>query len=308
MKKTVSLVLFAVVVAAAAGCKKSSNPVLAKAGSVKITQEDFSKEVSNSPPVYQNYLSTLEGKKQFIDILLKEKILVNAAEKSDVAKKPDFKKSIEDYDKRLKEQAAEYRKGLLLREYLRELKDTELKVSEEDIRAYYDQNRDNYENPRKIVASHILCLTESDAQAALQRVKKGEDFKKVAREVSRDPTAERGGLIGEVMRGDLSDLPEFETELFSLKSGQVSSVVKTKLGFHVIKNNGESRMRGQSADEAAPQIRRVLEKKKFDGWIEKAKKDQKVWVDEKALSSVALPSAGRGAAEPEGFAPQQSVR
>jgi len=308
MKKSMSFFLFAAVVLSVSGCQKSSNPVLAKAGPTKITQEDFSKEVSNSPPVYQNYLSTMEGKKQFLDILLKEKILLNAAEHSDIPKKDDFKKGIEDYDKRLKDQASEYRKDLLLREYLRELKDGELKVTDSEIQAYYEQNKNDFQHPRKIVARHILCLTENDAEDALQRIKHGEDFKKVAREMSKDPTAERGGLIGEVTRGDLADLPEFEEELFRLRPGQVSGVVKTKLGYHIIRNDSEVRMRGQSLDDAAPHIRRILEKQKFDAWVDKQKKDQKVWINDKALAALPIPQVPAGPSESENLTSQKSVR
>lgn len=305
-RKIAPFALLAAAVLAASGCRSNSNPVLAKAGSAKITQEDFDKEVANSPSVYQNYLGTMEGKKQFLDILLKEKILLNAAEKSDVPKKADFKKSIEDYDKRLKDQAAEYRKGLLLREYLSELKDGDLKVTDAEIKNYYEQNKDVFQHPRKIVARHILCLTEADAQEALRRVKRGENFAKVAKEMSKDPTAERGGLIGEVTQGDLADLPEFEDELFKLRPGRISGIVKTKLGYHIIRDDSETRMRGQSLDEATPHIRRILEKQKFDAWIDKAKKDQKVWINDKALASLPVPPPA--SEEPESLTPQKTVR
>ena len=126
------------------GCKKSDNKIVARAGSVKITTEDLAKELVNSPPAYQNYLRTLEGKKQFLDILLREKILLNAAEKSGVEKRKEIQKNIEEYKERAKEQESEFRKGLVLREYLRELKDRELKVTEPELKLYYDQNKGDF--------------------------------------------------------------------------------------------------------------------------------------------------------------------
>jgi hypothetical protein len=116
----------------------------------------------------------------------------------------------------------------MLREYLRELKDGELKVGEPEVRAYFDEHQEDFKKPVTVVASHILCLTAEDAEAALKRVKKGENFAQVARDVSKDPSAARGGMIGEVGRGDLSDLPEFEKQLFGLRKGEVSGVVQTK--------------------------------------------------------------------------------
>ena len=271
------------------GCKKSSDKVVAQAGSVKITQSDFVKELASSPPLYQNYLSTMEGKKQFLDILLKEKMLLSAAEKSGIDKKQEFKKNLKDYEDRVKEQLVEFRKGLLMREYIRQLKDTDMKVTDADVRTYFDSNKSEYSNPIKVTASHILCLTQADAEHALQRIKKGEDFAAVAREVSKDPTAARGGLIGDVLRGDLSDLPEFENELFRLKPKQVSGIVQTKIGYHIIMKVSETRLPSQTFEEATPHIRKLLEKKKFDAWMENAKKEQKLTIDEKALASIAVP-------------------
>lgn len=273
-----------------AGCKKSQNKVIARADNVKIMQQDFEKELVGLPPTYQNYLATLEGKKQFLDILLREKILVSVAEKSGVAKKKEVLKSLQEYKERAKEQEQEFRKGLILREYLRELQDGELKVTEAELKLYYDQNKNDFQNPQKIAVSHILLPTKEAAETALQRLKKGEDFAKVAREISADPSAARGGMIGEVSRGDLAELPEFEAGLFNLKSGQISDVVKTKLGYHIIKKNGQIQLPSQSFEQGAPQIRRILEKKKFDQWMEKMKKEKKVWVDETLLASVSVPS------------------
>ena len=283
--------------------KNGSDTVIARVGKVKITEADFAKELGQSPPSYRNYLSTSEGKKQFLDILLKEKILLNAAEKSGVMKKADVQKSLKDFEERIKQQQEEFKKGLVLREYLRELQDTELKIQEDDLKKYYEQNKNEYQNPVRVAASHILTPNESDAKVALDRVQKGENFAKVARELSKDPSAERGGMIGEVMPGDLSELPEFEAELFKLKPGQNSGIVKTKIGYHVIRKEKETHLPGLSFAEAGPQIRRILEKRKFDEWIEKSKTQQKLWVDDKALAAVKIPLAEKTQGLPQQIQP-----
>lgn len=268
------------------GCKKSENPVIARAGTIKITEEDFSKELVNLPPTYQNYLSTLEGKKQFLDILLREKILLNAAERAGITRKKEIQTHLKEYKEQAKEQEKEFKKSLILREYLRELQDGDLKVTDAELKLYYDQNTSDFQNPKKVTASHILLPSQEEAEKAYARIKKGEDFAKVAREMSADPSAMRGGMIGEVSRGDLTELPEFEKELFSLKTGQTSNIIKTKIGYHIVKKNGEITLPSQSYEQAVPQIRRLLEKKKFDQWIEKEKNSQKVWIDEKALTAL----------------------
>lgn len=296
MRKNTVLIIVAVGLSPLfSGCKKSESAVVARVGRFKMTSEQLSKELAGSPPVYLNYLSTIEGKKQFLDILLKEKILLNAARRSGVLRRPEVQNNLKAYLDKAKQQEEEFRKGLLLKEYLNELQTGKLKVEENEIRSHYESNKSEFQNPIKVSASHILSTTAEDAEKALKRVKSGEDFAKVAKEVSKDPTAFRGGLIGEVVRGDLADIPEFESELFNLKTGGISGVVKTKIGYHIIKKDGETRFPALAYDQAAPQIRRLLEKKKFDAWIEEERKRQKVWIDEKVLAAVPLPAASQAA-------------
>ena len=87
--------------------------------------------------------------------------------------------------------------------------------------------------PDKVHCAHILVKSESEAKVVLERLKKGEKFGRVARAVSRCPSAKRGGDLGTFTRGKM--VKEFENAAFALQKGQVSGVVKTKFGFHVIK-------------------------------------------------------------------------
>jgi parvulin-like peptidyl-prolyl isomerase len=85
----------------------------------------------------------------------------------------------------------------------------------------------------KIHCAHILVKTEQEARAALDRLKKGEKFANVAREVSICPSGKRGGDLGIFGRGKM--VREFETAAFALQKGEISPVVKTKFGYHIIK-------------------------------------------------------------------------
>jgi peptidyl-prolyl cis-trans isomerase C len=87
--------------------------------------------------------------------------------------------------------------------------------------------------PDKVHCAHILVKSESDAKAVLERLKKGEKFGRVARAVSRCPSGKRGGDLGTFTRGKM--VREFENATFALNKGEVSSVVKTKFGCHIIK-------------------------------------------------------------------------
>jgi peptidyl-prolyl cis-trans isomerase D len=118
-------------------------------------------------------------------------------------------------------------------------------VSDEDIKARYQEHMAAYTKPEFREASHILITTndEVDDAAALakinairERILAGENFAELAKELSEDPvSAAEGGSLGEVGRGDM--VPTFESALFSLKVGELSEPVKTAFGWHLIQVN-----------------------------------------------------------------------
>jgi len=87
--------------------------------------------------------------------------------------------------------------------------------------------------PDKVHCAHILVKTEQEAKAVQERLKKGEKFANVAREVSLCPSGKRGGDLGTFGRGKM--VKEFEKAAFDLQKGETSPIVKTKFGCHIIK-------------------------------------------------------------------------
>lgn len=115
-------------------------------------------------------------------------------------------------------------------------------VPEADIEAFYKQNQVQYSTPEQIRASHILLKTEGKDEAAvrkqaedlLQRVKAGADFAALAKQYSEDEVSgTKGGDLDYFGRGAM--VPEFEASAFAMKTGDVSDLVKTSFGFHIIK-------------------------------------------------------------------------
>ena len=141
-------------------------------------------------------------------------------------------------------------------------------VDDTALRGYYAQNRDRFEVPDRIRASHILFMTEgeaeeelkeSEAEAAtvLEEVRGGADFAALARRYSEDPgTADKGGDLGWVTRGQM--VPDFEKQAFLLKPGQVSDVIKTEYGFHIIKVHERQNAQIQNFEEVKEEIRGEL--------------------------------------------------
>jgi foldase protein PrsA len=144
----------------------------------------------------------------------------------------------------------------------------------------------NPEDLREIRASHILISPEEGkdeeakklAEQILERVKKGEDFAALAKEYSDDPgNSDKGGDLGYFTTGRM--LPEFEKVAFALKPGEVSGLVKTQFGYHIIKLT-DSRLRSLGEGNEGGDLKEVvLEDKKenaFGQWLYTLKQDAKI--------------------------------
>ena len=87
--------------------------------------------------------------------------------------------------------------------------------------------------PDKVHCAHVLVKTQKEANMVLERLQKGEKFANIAKEISLCPSGKRGGDLGTFGRGAM--VKEFEDAAFTLQKGQLSHIVKTKYGYHMIK-------------------------------------------------------------------------
>jgi len=85
----------------------------------------------------------------------------------------------------------------------------------------------------QVHCAHILVKTETEAKAVFDRIKKGEKFTGIATQVSLCPSGKKGGDLGKFGRGMM--VKEFENAAFALQKGEISAIVKTKFGYHIIK-------------------------------------------------------------------------
>ncbi len=267
-----------------AGCVQKED-IIAQVGSEKITTENFSERLMSTPPAYQAYINTEPGRKQFADLLIREKLILESAKQAGVAKREDYKKAVANFKEEQKKQFKEYEDGIMMEMYIKEIQKNSITASDSEIEKYYEENKNDFEKPVAVTARHILVPSKEEAQKALDRIKSGESFEKVAKEVSTDKiSAERGGLIGPFKKGEL--VKEFEDAAFKLKKGEVSDIVETPFGMHIIMKVSEQNLPPVSKDEAKAEIKKILEKNKFEKWFEDAKKKFNVHVDYSKLDNL----------------------
>ncbi|HVO33805.1 MAG TPA: peptidylprolyl isomerase [Elusimicrobiota bacterium] len=283
------VVCAALLSALGAACRKSEGPVVAQVGNIAITTSEFTNRLMDTPEGYQQYVASPEGRRQFLNLMIREKVLLYEARQAGLQRDPSYRKAVDEFKTQWQRKLKDYQESLLVQSYLRKLRSTELSVTDAEVEKYYDDHRDDYQHPVEVQASHILLSTPEDAQKALQRISNGDSFETVAKEMSKDPaTAERGGKLNPFRRGSL--VPEFEEAAFQLKVGETSSVVKTMFGYHIIRKTGEKVLPAQSLASVKEGIRARLERDKFDRWVADKQNAIGVHVDSQAMATVSVPS------------------
>jgi peptidyl-prolyl cis-trans isomerase C len=163
-------------------------------------------------------------------------------------------------------------------------------ITDQQAQEFYKNNPQAFEIPEQVRARHIIIKVPKEAsdaeknearkkiEEAARRIKGGEEFEKVAAELSQDSTAKKGGDLGYFTRGQM--IKEFEEAAFSLKKGQISDIVETPYGFHIIKLEDRKPPRTMPFEEAKPRIVSFLKDKEGDMavrlYLEKLKSKAKI--------------------------------
>ncbi|HEV2401304.1 MAG TPA: peptidyl-prolyl cis-trans isomerase [Candidatus Sulfotelmatobacter sp.] len=153
-----------------------------------------------------------------------------------------------------------------------------VQVTQSDLQNYYDQHRDQYRVPEQVKVSHILIKTplpgpdgkidekgtaeaQRRAEDLLNQLKNGAKFETLAEKYSEDPgSAKQGGSLGWIGRGQT--VPEFEKTAFSLPKGQMSGLVKSSYGFHIIRVDDKQDAHMKSLDEVKSEIEPLIKQQK----------------------------------------------
>ena len=161
----------------------------------------------------------------------------------------DFKALIEAYGQSFDEVKLRIQRGLAYQKLMEAQWAGKIDIKEEDAKKYYSENKSKFETPEQVRASHILikphtndpnadpnqtkATARAKAQDLLKQIKGGADFAELARANSDCPSSKQGGDLNFFGRGQM--VPAFEKAAFALKAGEVSDIVETQFGYHIIK-------------------------------------------------------------------------
>ena len=259
------------------------NPVVGKAGDFVIRQADLERLIASQPPEAQKQLQSEQARAEFVRQLLLTKAVAARAKKEGFDRKPEVKE-------RLSYVIDQY----IGSEYLRRVVTADVTVPDEELKKYYNEHEKEFVVPEKIRVRHIFFAADKDATAeakekargkaekVLELLRKGGDFAKLAGEYSEDTdTAAKGGELGYLSPGKTNSA-EFEKAAFALKSGEVSPIVETPFGYHIIKVEERQEQRTATLDETREYIRNLLkgqlEQKKAQVFLDRLAKDAGVEV------------------------------
>lgn len=219
--------------------------VIAKVGYKEITEDDLQMFVQALPPEQQMYASMPQMREQMLEQLKQYYMFALEAEEQKLDETDEYKEHIK-----------MIRYDLLQQMAIRNLF-AGIEITEDEKKAYYEENKEQFMTPPSCDASHILVDDEEKCQKIKEEIESGaKTFEEAAKEYSTCPSAERGGNLGVFGRGQM--VAEFDTVAFNEEIGKVTGPVKTQFGYHLILVNKRDNGTQTPYDVAAPQVQEAL--------------------------------------------------
>lgn len=262
---TIILGLAIAVITMTASALKAENKVVAKVNGTEITEQDMTYAETEMFNQLVNVPKDAR-RKVLVEYLIETQLLAAAGKEAKVADTESFKKRQPYYDRRS------------TRDTFFDQKVFE-SVKQEDVKKTYDDAAKEQEAN----VAHILVKEESKAKEVYDKLKKGEDFTKLAKENSIDPgSKDKGGQLGYILKSQV--VPSFAKAAFDLeKKGDVSEPVKSQFGWHVIRLEDKRNRSLPPFDEVKGRIKEVLWQKKAQELIESLRKNAKIEFVDKEL-------------------------
>jgi peptidyl-prolyl cis-trans isomerase C len=260
------------------GSGKAQGPTVLKVNDWTYTtadlEKDIGQELRRAPRELQAFFASKDGQKQFLERVVRRELLMQEAEKRKLGEQAE-----------VAEQVANLRRELMIRALIQEEIAGKVKVEEKDVQEYFAAHPDEFSGDT-VHLRHILVQTEGEAKEIQARLAKNESFEELAKKLSRDTnSAPKGGDLGFLGREQM--LPDFARAAFALKANEVSDVVKTPFGFHLIKLIERKKGQPLTFDQVKGQLQRRLtderQGQRFQAWMKDLESGSKVTRDESLL-------------------------
>lgn len=243
-----------------------------------------------------------EARQKIVEQLIEDKLIVSEAKKQNIeidekevdaklkqvekqfGSKNAFTKALMEQHLSLKDLKTRYREQMMSRRMIDKKVGSGIFITPIEVHDYYESHRADFAQPAEIKLRNILIrLKDGSDDAAAQelaqdianKLKEGEDFAILAQSYSEGPGAAEGGSMGTVKKGDL--MPELEKVVFSMKTGDISDVIKTPLGYHIFKVDEARVERTLTEAEAYKEIEELLFRDKISsrikGWVSTLRKN-----------------------------------
>lgn len=217
------------------------NKVLAVVAGVEITQNDLEEVIMRYPEDKRGYFNNEQGKKQLLEQIIAFELFNKFGLESNIDKTEEYKKEIEKVEKDILTQ-------MTINKVL-----SDIVITNEDMKKYYEQNKAQFKKPETISAKHILVSDIEEANSIKKELDNNSiSFEEAAKKYSTCPSKEQGGDLGKFGRGMM--VPEFEKAAFELEIGEVSEPVKTQFGYHIILVESKNEAKEKEFDEVKDMI------------------------------------------------------
>ncbi|BBO70799.1 hypothetical protein DSCA_47290 [Desulfosarcina alkanivorans] len=234
-------------------------------GSVADEPVDTVVAVVNDIPIQQSELLALieqykkkthqlsiddNEKLELLNGIIRRKLILSQSEIAEIRKTPIIRQRVKAFEDQM-----------VLQYYLNEKIGSKLKITDHEMKKYYQAHINQFMAPPTVEASHILLRSQEDARMVLGKLKNGGNFTELAKTYSIDlPMALEGGSMGTIEKG--KSLPQLEKVLFVLDEGEHSDIVKSRYGYHILQVDKIFRNRHRPYEEVREQIKGALTKEK----------------------------------------------
>lgn len=276
--------------------KGESNDKAAVVNGVVITKNQFEREMDQvkqrfqmrNQPIDDSQIAELQEK--VLGDMIDNELLYQSAQQMGFEVKPEevqekyaslkarfpdeslFEKTLGMMGITVEEVKEQIKRGLAIKQFIDKKFVEKMNIPDQEVKEYYDSHPEYFKEKEQIKASHILIKVDEDAdekakkeamdkiKAVQEKIKKGEDFTELAKTDSEGPSAPKGGDLGFFGRGQM--VKPFEDAAFALKTGEVSDVVETQFGYHLIKVFEHKPESTQSFDSVKDKIVEFLKQQK----------------------------------------------